>query len=388
MDQIGGGVGLVVGRALVNVLRSLGPSALAAAAAVTPSTLGRDPYESDPAGRDRAFGDDFAAAAAAAAAQSQALTNFYAEQSFGAGTGFYAVPSGRRHDWWFPPIAPWQDVSPTRKPGQLIGQGDLGEMLPAIGRNVRQTIGHIGDNDLVDADPRLMGLTGVSPSGRRAGLIGSDGAFPPRVVPVREIEVSITPLVFGTRGAVQVKRRVVTQKPRRGSKERKETGLRQSSRINQFITATYGRMTEWMDLYEAIRGNLVTEDGRSAAIVYRGRDSEMLAAWARGELTLDLPGAVIDFGVSQASDYIVGQLGNHQQRVLNAMGWNKPIGIEAYSSPVRWMAREAEHDWENMDEDQQNGLRLQNQLLRSLSPVVWASHEARAWLRRAWYGEE
>lgn len=132
--------------------------------------------------------------------------------------------------------------------------------------------------------------------------------------------------------------------------ERKGKGTGLYLGFTRLVTATFGRATEIQDFVEALAWNAYRPDGLPAMLDVRARSApgrvskgdvlgaarwnlnaygNVLMGVYQGDYAFDIGGALHDYAVGQASDFLIGKSGQARQRAANALGWHLPVGQDA-----------------------------------------------------------
>lgn len=123
------------------------------------------------------------------------------------------------------------------------------------------------------------------------------------------------------------------------------------------ITATYGAASEVQDLFDALAWNVKDFSGRSAMLLERkaafqgkkmdkgdtlgalgvkaGQYVGVLNGVLDGRYQIDLGGFAFDYAVGQMGDIEHALSAKAMQRGANALGYNRPVGVEAFINPVK-----------------------------------------------------
>lgn len=104
-----------------------------------------------------------------------------------------------------------------------------------------------------------------------------------------------------------------------------------------FISATFGQATEIADTFWVMSWNIyVNVDGRAVPAMLAVTDDDfgkklvtIYKMLLEGTAALDLAGVVVDMVDMQIEDFAIGQAGKGRQDMMNAIGFQGEIGIEA-----------------------------------------------------------
>jgi len=216
--------------------------------------------------------------------------------------------------------------------------------------------------------------------------------FEPRVMPpgVRQpVSIDGRPIRVGSRSfpdtsvSVRLRERPASDLRRRRRRDGKGVGWAVMRGFERAVTATFGRVTEVQDLVESLAWNAFDKSGRPAMLVVRERAfagetiekgdvfgamrvnarsyGYVFSGIADGTFTVDLGGALVDYGRSQAQDVYYAAQGKAFQRASNMLGYNRPVGLDA-------IMRGAERQ---LGKEEQNNVSL---------PDEWFSAFSERWL--------
>jgi hypothetical protein len=166
----------------------------------------------------------------------------------------------------------------------------------------------------------------------------------------------------------------------RGSTPRKNEAKAHSRWIklaHKAISLTYGTYTEIQDFTEILVWDAYYIDPRTGRLRYAMFEEDMkivnvLNGIANGKYSVDIAATLVDYGVSQAQDILIGKMSQAiTKQVVDTGGWRSPQGPQGFVNKMQKDYRNVLSQYEKSETDEQKNRLLSLQPLSDSPRRLW-----------------
>lgn len=166
----------------------------------------------------------------------------------------------------------------------------------------------------------------------------------------------------------------------KGSVKRKNDTKAHSAWIklaHKAISLTYGTYTEIMDFVEILVWDAYYIDPRTGALRYAMFEEEMeivnvINGIAEGKYSVDIAATLVDYGVSQAQDILIGQMSRAVTRqVVDTGNWRSPQGPQGFINKMQKDYRNVLSQYESKTANERSNGLLSLQPLSETPRRLW-----------------